>query len=822
MRAFTQHSAARKELEHRSGFFSGFGMGLITKLAPTMIPVGTRRNGATYSRNINYDSRTIASRLGAVPVADNAVGAVKIADFESGESWSGGEVWTTNFIQHEAEADGVRSRRGERTAPGTTVHELTGLSLSLGNDDQESIHLWVYGKQIDTTVTTWSLSARVMTDDSNYFEKEIVAQDSQEVIDGDFGEGIGLYFRSKKYEWTKTGSPDWTNITKLQLRLIYGTGTGTFSLVFDNWFEAPARVYALFQYRRQFDPQGRATAKDEYAIARSTLYKFDRDNMRWVAVAMASNVTLQDGQFWSIATLTDRLYACDSQSQFKLMPDGTPYAIGIESPPEGTFTATPVLSGGNLEDGDYWIIVKYYSTTTGIESGADDRAEGKKVNITGGSGNGSISIANLAVSTDPQTTHVRIGIRSASDIVFRRSSADLDGEVANGVKTFTITLAPSDWGDEMGLETDPIPLCKLFLSYDNFLAFVEAAEPSVLGYSILNFPENQDRSNRVRVGEDDNDTITALASFRGFIFTFKNDAIIYGASAAGGTILLRDSISDRGSDAFRSIVVAQDQMFWKSEDGIYRMGPALRPRKMTELNHRGPVQNEDNWDARIDPVYANSACAFQSRSRHQYHLFFRSIGSYWNDLDWVIHIPRMITSDSGIPDISSPYAGTTFHTHAADCATEVEGTTDLQELWIANQYGVVMKIDQDEIFKDDGRSYEARHRQGVWSPFGSERNYRFYGIRVDGEAGGGNLNVNYKIGFEPDPPIADTLSMQGKAAVLGSFILGTSLLGKGQGFTDFLRFQKNRGRRLEVGFWTKGAFFQVYSYFVYFDTMGWR
>jgi len=444
---------------------SDFG-GLATKDAP-LVP---RRN-AVVSENVSYHNRRIVKALGDVAVLDNAVGAKQIETFSTNTDWTGGvlESGAGNYVPIEAESDDEKtgkglhvvaaSRRVSQAGVGTASMEKTystalvlgqpagdpfdaGFDAGFGQDpllverSGDIFHVWRKPLALAATVTGYQLRLRFETSSGNYFQVVLAGTGTGEerLEFATATGGVGLYRRVRRYLFTKTGTPDWASIGKIRFELEVTAGTGTITVAIDNLYHSPGLVQDLFQFRRSVPPN--ALSKEEYAVSAGQLYR--NDGKHWVL----SGLRLEPQALVNSITNQDRRFLADGvTSPQKIMPDGTIYRMGIANPPKQVRVTQ--IANGQLATQKVYVIVKFFSKTTGIESGVDDRV-GTYVSLTGP--NAGLRVSNIPVSVDPQVTHVRLFLRAEnfSNAVFYRASGDVDGEVANGVTTFDVTSAVTE------------------------------------------------------------------------------------------------------------------------------------------------------------------------------------------------------------------------------------------------------------------------------------------------------------------------------------------------------------------------------------------
>lgn len=418
--------------------------GLATQYAP--LTEAKFRHKALVSENVNYDKGDIEKALGYTPVLENAVGATQIDDFESGAGWTGGslESGTDEFVEIEAAADGTMSRSLSQAGVGTATMSKGSLTLDLGTNLTDIFHLWRRPLALPSTITGYQIRLRLETSSGNHYETVIAGTGSDEEA---LELGFSLYKRVRRHLFTKTGSPDWTNITLIQVDLEVTAGTGTINVTFDNLYWSAGYVQDLFQFRRH-DEKG-IRRKDEYAVAGGVMYR--NDGSRWVSVYSGFDYEAQVNSFGSL----DRWFVSDGKtSPQKIMADGTVFRMGIANPPKQIVVES--IANGLLATQDVFVLVKFYSKTTGIESGLDGRLGGTKVTLTGS--DLGVRVSNIPVSTDPQVTHVRLYFRpeNLSSVTFFRGSADIDGEVPNGTTTFDFlqSITEIELYDDLDEDTD--------------------------------------------------------------------------------------------------------------------------------------------------------------------------------------------------------------------------------------------------------------------------------------------------------------------------------------------------------------------------------
>ena len=143
---------------------------------------------------------------------------IDIASFESSETWSGGAIDSTNFRL------GDRARK--LTSSGSTVNMNRNIYLNLqptGFATSDFINIDAF---VDDVTKLETATLKIGDDDlTNYFSKDITADLSAT------GWNLSHQLMSG---FAETGTPDWTNIRKIQIEVKALAGQ-TVVVTFDNW-----------------------------------------------------------------------------------------------------------------------------------------------------------------------------------------------------------------------------------------------------------------------------------------------------------------------------------------------------------------------------------------------------------------------------------------------------------------------------------------------------------------------------------------------------------------------------------------------------------
>jgi hypothetical protein len=765
-----------------------FGFGLMTKLSPTEQPFGA----ALASFDCDYNTRNVRSRKGYAPILENGPGAIKIADFESGEAWSGGNADMVNFVLTEAAADGTRGRSLSVTATGggATVSMSLVTALDMGTDPLDVIHLWASVLSLPSTITSYYAELIFETSPGNQYTALFLS--SADFISGDFTakngmtvveEGIARYSRRRRldFDQLKIGSPDWTNITKIYVQ-IFAKGSGVFTVVFDNLHRTPGLMQDLFQFRRETGAF--AGAVSFYAVTNGTLYQ--SSGKRWVSVFSGFDA---HANVYSLSAQDRRIITDGITSPRVLMSDGTTvYRLGIVTPPK-QMTAGTVYGTGALPDGDYFAQLLYYSSITGEFSAPDDRVPKLPIiTIAGGAGLAGIRFSNLPVSADPQVTHIVIGIRPSTEpSLFFRASDGLYGEVTNGTTTFDFLdnlatlLARSltavdpdlDYPSVVDPTTgQPIEAHPTFLAEaGGYILTVMAEQPTVVRVSRFREVGAWALDDEFPLGENDNEPVTGLTVVASHIIAGKRDAIYPGRVVGGDDKIVFDPpISDRGPLSHKGMYVVGSVLFYRGMDGIYALAPNAIPTKISDLA-------QPTWKELWDPYSVGHEAAVPVRDTEHVVFFGRSLGSLRNDVGWVTHYRTVRTTGAGRKGKDFPLWAPTLWRMPADVASEVRpqgGDGTGWESWIGG-LGQVFRIGYGQ--QDDGRPITARHQTALITPKAALAHlFRFVELEMLC-SGQFNLKVAVYLGTAIVPDASVSIPLQGNAAVLGSFVLGTSLMG---------------------------------------------
>lgn len=105
-------------------------------------------------------------------------------------------------------------------------------------------HMVCFYRQIGTSAFT----IRVETDASNYFSKTLTPQKVSETYE------LKLPIGSKAAGWSSTGSPDWTNITRI--RFVYGVGSNISIVYYDKLYFTVKPIAASYQDDDSITSQG--------------------------------------------------------------------------------------------------------------------------------------------------------------------------------------------------------------------------------------------------------------------------------------------------------------------------------------------------------------------------------------------------------------------------------------------------------------------------------------------------------------------------------------------------------------------------------------
>lgn len=770
-----------------------FGFGLNTRDAPLGPP-----GAAIVSENCDYFGRSLNNRRGYAAVLENGPGAVKISNFEPAEVWAGGVAYSTEFVTIEAEANGTQGIRLAIVAPAPGTTSRSPLVLNLGTDPLDLLHVWLKVSARDATVTGAALKLRLETDGANYYEATIAADADP---DNDLVLNNPKYARIRRQEFTKTGAPTWTNITKISFILSAG-GTGAMSVVVDNLHRTPGLMQALFQFRRESgDYQG---ARTEYAITGGVLYR--NDGKRWSQVFAGfdtsrpvHHVVAQDRVILSDGVTSPRV----------LMSDGTTvYRLGIVTPPR-TVTAIG-LSGGHLSDGAYFVMVLWYSSKTGAFSAPDDAVPATAtVTIAGGGGVASIRFSNLPVSADPQVDWVRIGIRpdGAEKMLFFPASDGAFGEVANGTTTYDFTGSVSELlaraaaalDTDGGYPTVVDPVTKLpveahptmLVEAGGYILTTMSEQPTVLRFSRFRDPSGWAIDDEVPVGENDNEPISGMGRIGSSVMVGKRTAV-YWARVVGGEekVLVDGPVSERGPLEHKGIVELADTLWYRSQEGLCLVGLNQVPLLIT-------APQVDTWDELWDPHGFGLGAAVRVRGREQVVHFGRRLGALWNDTGWCTHHRSFRT----VQRLRDAEFAASLWTIPADVASEVRTAQGFQA-WIGGA-GQVWQMNYGST--DDRRPFVTRHRTHLWSK-DPQFVWTWSDLDVESTVSGAfSLTVRPFVGPAVVKDSESILSLKGESDPLGEFVLGTSRLGAALYCHNKMRLPRIVGRYLGLEFEFRAA-----------------
>lgn len=766
-----------------------FGFGLMTKLSPTQQP----RGAALVSLDCDYNARNIANRRGYSPVLENGPGAIKVADFESGEAWSGGSADTTNFVLTEAVADGARGRSLSVAAGAGVVETILSIApTDMGTGLLDVFHLWVKCTALPATITAYVLTLRFQSSTNNYYEAFLISHQPAPLMlpaSEDLEVGLSKYYRKRRGTVTdpiangflKVGSPDWTAITEIRVRG-QAVGSGSFVVTVDNLHRTPGLMQDLFQFRRESGIY--AGAADYYAVTGGVLYR--SNGRRWVQVFSGFN---PEATVYSLSSQNQRLLSDGITSPRVLQADGaTVYRLGIVTPPK-QMTAT-VIPGGGLPDGEYFAQVLFYSSKTGAFSAPDDRVPATPiVTIAGGAGVAGIRFSNLPVSTDPQVDWLVIGLRPAIEpTLFLRVSDGLFGDVANGTTTFDftgptanlVTLQarvltaidpdldyPSVVDSATGLPVEGHPL--FMEEAGGYILTVMAEQPTVVRVSRFRQPASWQLDDEFPLGENAQERITGIIVGASHIIVMKRDAVYPGRVVGGDDkVVFDEPISDRGAMNHKGMVTVGQALFYRAMDGVYRMGINLVPVKVSDLA-------QPTWKSLWDPYGVEGAAGVPIRDSEHVVFFGRSLGALRNNVGWVTHY-RTVSVAQQRADRFPAWAPTIWRM-PADVACEVrpqgnDGTG--WESWIGGN-GQVFRLNYG--YEDDCRPIDFEHRTALITPHSSMSHFfRF----VDVEAfcsGGLSLEVSAFLGMSIGSDALATLPLAGNAIPLGTFVTGTDKTG---------------------------------------------
>lgn len=815
-----------KPVEYQPLPITDFGYGLQTKSPPNKIPHGA----ALVSLNCDYNARTIMNRRGYASVLENGPGAAYICNFEVAEASSGGSADTAHFVQTEAAADGTQSHQFTAVGGGAEVsfrQTPIGSPLNLGANLKDVIHCWLYCWALPATITGYTMTIRFETTVNDYW---LITVSSNTDLVNFFEAAVGRYHRFRKQDCTAVGSPDWTSIATVRFGLT-ATGTGNLQISVDNLHSTPGVMQALFQFRRQVGAEQGAIG--EYAIAGGSLYV--RGASRWTLVrsGFTPDVPVYHHVAQDKALLSDGI----TSPQWLQSDGATVYRLGIVTPPR-TIQAQQI-GGGFASDGDYYLMVLFYSSKTGTFSAPDQRtpnlankldSNGKVVltpdgnpvqvpvpdiTISNGNGTAGIRVTNIPVSSDPQVDWVIIGIRPAAvePTSFFRASDGLFGEVANGTTSFnwvesvsTLQARASTAIDEdmdypsvidpttlLPVEGHPIYLEEA----GGYIWAVMAERPSVVRVSRFRAPGSWAIDDEFPVGENDSDPVTGIRNIGSAVAVMKRTAVYPGRVVGGDQkISIDPPMSDRGSISHRAMILSNNVLWYKSQDGMYWMRNDFIPHKATE-------NQQPTWNALWDPAAQGLEVMAQIRDTEQVIAFGRSLGAVANDTGWVTHF-RTTPADPET-GLRWPEWAPTLWNMPADVAEEVRRTTvqgSGWEVWTGGK-GQVWRINYG--IEDDHRPIESTHRTPLISGVDEEgdpnpnKSHLWSWIDIEGlPAGSVTMDVRVFLGQVQLVDATLAASLQGGSAPLGTFVLGTSKLGAPTYFPQRIRVPRIVARYLMI------------------------
>lgn len=786
--------------DFQSSHIRDFGFG-ITDETRTQQPPGA----ALESVNCDYHSANIESRKGYEAILENGPGAIKIADFETGESWAGGSADVTNFVLHEAEADGAQGRSITAAGGGAEATSILtlGAPVDLGSDDLEVFNAWVMATALPAGVTSYTLKLRFETASSDYYECVIASNtDPNNVLELNDGK----YHRFRRQDFTKTGSPTWASISKIHLRLLAG-GSGNLIVTVDNLHRTPGLIQDLFEFRRSLSPYAGATGV--YAVARGNLYRSDDTRWQLVYGGFAS-----DRPVYSITTQDRRILSDGVTTPILLMPDGTTtYRLGIEAPPRQTIATQDV--GGSLPDGEYFIQILYYSSKTGYFSAPDSINPDALVTISGGGNAASIRLSNIPVSSDPQVDWIVIGIRPEEEpTLFYRPTDGIYGDIPNGITTFqfpgpltnlvgrTLSAVDPDQGAPTVVDPttrEPVLAHPLFmLEIGGYIVTVMSEEPSVVRFSAFRNPGAWAIDDESPVGEDDNEPVTGLAKVASQLAVFKRNAVHPGQVVGGDAkIVIEDSRSEYGSVDHKGILLIGGTLFYRGQDGVYRMGPEFAPAIVTGTQMH-------TFRALWDPAGYAQGAAVRIRDRRQFIHFGRSLGMMRNGTGWTSHYLGVPVAQNQNPIKIGTWAPSIWKL-PCEVAAEIRNPTGW-EPWIGGM-GQVWRLNYGD--RDDRRPIEAYHRSVLYSP-DPKYTYRWRWLDYEAEASGiFTLDVEVYFGPVLNSDVVAKGTLQGTVGATFPITLGQSQLGEARYVQDRIRLpnrQLSRYLSFKVHFRGKAGF----------------
>lgn len=395
----------------------------------------------------------------------------------------------------------------------------------------------------------------------------------------------------------------------------------------------------------------------------------------------------------SFITMDDFCYTMNgSQRPQLIIDDLTAYEAGIVPPStQPTITITP--GAGQVVSGTHTIALVFFSTVTGRESDPLFTAP-----FSVGASGSRIGLSNLPVSSDPKVTHLRIYRLAPGQPGYKRVSAALEGEVANGVTTFNDDAITTALGallqgaPNYDLNGIP-PNASVAAVSNNHVVYDDPAAGGRVKVSRANTGEQVPVDGDVPIDQGDNDEISGIASLFGNLAVFKHDSMYVGYFTGGGLQpFLFKRESDRiGTLSHRSIIASGGVARFRHSTGYYEMRADWAPYKISE-----------GWDQQSLLPYAEPAITDFDAARGQLvtsaYLTKRD-QIYWTetrepntfpDVQCVLHEPLQ------------KYSGWSFHRAPISIITTARHLVQHFELVIAGGGGgIVYELDRGHA--DDHR-----------------------------------------------------------------------------------------------------------------------
>jgi len=272
-------------------------------------------------------------------------------------------------------------------------------------------------------------------------------------------------------------------------------------------------------------------------------------------------------------------FTANGTDVFKLDP-----RAGITSAKQNWGIVRPIIgscsgnagTAGDL-DGEFEIRITYRNTTTGHESSASDTSASTVL-----CENKQLNIANIPVSPDSQVDQRRIYIREINTSKRFYLIDTVDDNVTttatvNGIYENLVTEAPNT------NENDPPPAGIKYVCTHRGRVFV--ATDSDLYWSKLNLPEAFDPAATDPVDNDGNERIMGLASYQGYLFIFKEHGYYVLDGVEPNTWIISRMDGNNGLTSFRSLVEADDGLYWWSPQGPIQLprGQLVAPALLGQL-----------------------------------------------------------------------------------------------------------------------------------------------------------------------------------------------------------------------------------------------